>query len=166
MDFNSVTKNKTHEFQAESLLVPGTNMTNGNRLQMFNSHISQAIQLAEAEPPLVHTGFENQVGSYSTGFKKIEGNWKILKKIEKNKYNYILVVQNEDTGEYDILYRTPGTNLTEHFGATYNNDVMDSFEEEETIKEDTILYRDKNYDEDMNFQYGRNLNAAYIPFKG
>ena len=155
----------THDFLAEGLLVPFVNQTNNNRLQMFNSHVGQAIQLEQAEPPKVFTGFENQIGEHSTGYNKVKGIWKVLKKIKKNEFNYILIIRNEMTLEYDIVYRTEAENLTEHFGYKLDNNVMDSIVEGEII-EDKIVSHDMNYDSDMNFQYGKNLNVAYLAFSG
>jgi DNA-directed RNA polymerase beta subunit len=127
----------------------------------------QCIQIDGAEPPLVFSGFENQVGKFSTGYKEIKGDWKIIKKINKNKYNYVLIVQNtEDKNQYDILYRTNDSWLTEHFGYKNKNEVMDKYSEDEIIPNGEIIHRNMNYDDEMNFQYGRNLNAVYLPYAG
>lgn len=155
----------THDFLAEELLVPFANQTNNNRLQMFNSHIAQAIQLRNAEVPLVYTGFENQIGNYSTGYEHISDSTAIIKKIQKNEFNYVLIVQDMNTKEYDVIYRTEGHNLTEHFGYKNDNKVIDELEEGEII-EDIVISHDMNYDDEMNFQYGKNLNIAYLSYEG
>lgn len=154
-----------HDFLAEGLMVPFVNQTNNNRLQMFNSHIGQAIQVDQSEPPFVFTGFENQVGTYSTGYNYLDGEWMVLKRIDKNQFSYILIIQNVNTSEYDIVYRNEAENLTEHFGHKNMNYRIDSLKAGDII-EDEILYHDQNYDENMNLQYGKNLNVAYLAYKG
>ncbi|QXN67932.1 DNA-directed RNA polymerase subunit beta [Listeria phage LPJP1] len=153
------------DFLAETLLIPNLDKTNSNRSQMFTSHLSQNIQLEQADPPLVFTGFENQVGKYSTGYKKLDGRWKLLKKFYKNKFNYTAILFNEEEELYHIVERKEAKHLTEHFGLKFNNEVIDNINENEEF-ENKVIYRDQNYDEDMNFQYGKNLNAVYIPYKG
>lgn len=154
-----------HNFLAESLLSPNMNKCDCNRLQMFNAHIAQCIQLEDPQPPLVFTRFENQVGKYSSGYKRLKGNWKVIKKIHKNKYNYVMIVQNLDTEEYDIVFRQEAQWLTEHYGCKINNYAIDKLQEEDEIN-NKILYKDRNYDRNMNFQYGTNLNACFICYKG
>jgi DNA-directed RNA polymerase beta subunit len=41
------------------------------------------------------------------------------------------------------------------------NYVIDSFEEGDTINEDTVLFHSTSYDEDMNYGYGLNVTVAY-----
>lgn len=158
-------KNHSHAMCGESILTPNANKTDCNRLQMFTNNIMQCIQIVGADPPYVFSGFENQVGKYSTGYKYLKGSWKVLKKIYKNKYNYILIIQNNETKEYDIVYRQNAQWLTEHFGCKNKNKVIDKLKEGETVG-NKVLYRNLNYDDYMNFQYGTNLNAVYIPFAG
>ena len=66
-----------HSFLAESLLCPGVNMVDCNRLQMFNAHIAQCIQIKKPESPLIFTNFENQVGKYSSGYNRLKGKYKV-----------------------------------------------------------------------------------------
>ena len=155
-----------NNFLAERLLEPWVNSTNSNRGQMFSAHIAQIIGINEAEPPLINTGFENQVFNTSTlGYKKLSGNKLILHKLVKNKFVYYLVVKDLDTGEIDIVKRQEGINLTEHFGIQYDNTTIDSLEVGDEVS-DEVIYHDDNYDSEMNAQYGVNLNAAFLSYKG
>lgn len=153
---------------AERLLEPWVDHTNSNRGQMFSSHINQFISISGAQPPLVSTGFEGQVFENSSlGYKKVTDPIRVIAKVQKNKYNYALIVQNTETDEYDIIYRQEGINLTEHFGLEYDNTVIDSLETGDVVS-DEILYHDGNYDTtpDYNSQYGRNLNAVFLSYFG
>ena len=165
---NKFAEEESHAFLAEGLLVPGLNQSNGNRLQMFNSHVSQTIQIENAQIPKVYTGFENQISVYSTGYDKVaEGKkFKILKKIIKNPCKYILLVQDENSGEYDVIFRTEAEHLTEEFGYKLHNDKIDSLSEDEIIEENTVLSYDNCFTPEMNFKYGTNMKIAYLPYKG
>lgn len=154
-----------HRFLAEGLLVPFLNQTNNNRLQMFNSHVGQCIQLSEAEVPQIYTGFENQVGEYSTGYHRLKGEWVVIKRFDKNRFNYALLIQNTTTKVYDIIYRHEAEHLTEDFGYRNDNTFIDSLETGSVIK-DQVLYHSMNYDKDLNFKYGKNLKVCFLPYKG
>ena len=87
-----------HNFMAEGLMIPFANQTDANRMQMFNSHSGQMIQLVDAEFPLVFTGFENQIGKYSTGYKRNkEGDKIVIQKFVKNPFIYYLLVYDPAT---------------------------------------------------------------------
>ena len=118
-----------HDFLAEGLLAPFNNQTDANRMQMFNSHSGQLIQLKESEFPLVFTGFENQIGNYSTGYKYNETDKLVIKKFVKNDHTYFLLVQDIKTKEYDIIERKEAEVLTEYFGYKNDNSVLDSINE-------------------------------------
>jgi DNA-directed RNA polymerase beta subunit len=170
MDDISVIKNEDfegkHDFLAEELLMPNANKTDGNRSTMFSSHLAQFVTLKDAEAPLVYTNFENQVGKYSTaGYKKAKRDYVVIGKIEKNKYNYVLVVMDLETKEYGILTREECKFLTEHYGFKWNNDQIDSYDEGSKIESEDVLFKNDNYDENMNFGYGVNMNTAYFSYK-
>ena len=87
MDLSTIDNKKwegNHKFLAEGLLMPFFSHTDGNRAQMFCSHISQCIQIENGEVPLVFTDFENQVGDNCLGYKYIDRDLTVVKKIIKN----------------------------------------------------------------------------------
>lgn len=156
-----------HNHFAETILIPNLDKTNNNRSQMFTAHISQCIQMENAEPPMINTGFENQVGKYSTGYKYVDKDteYEVIYIFEKNKYNKLYLVKDINTGIHDVIFRREAENLTEHFGIKYNNEVIDSLEVGDQFS-DEVIYKDSNYDEEMNMQFGVNLNVAFLPYKG
>ena len=160
-EIDKINKEKSHSFLGNLLLQPTVNCTDSNRGQMFSGMILQCIQIENAEPPLVFTDFENQFGDYSSyGYKRLDGEFEVIKKFYKNKYNYLLLVKNVKTGEYDVVFRNECKHLTEKYGYHNKNDVIDSLQTGDII-EDEVLYRNNNYDDDMNFQYGTNLNTLF-----
>jgi DNA-directed RNA polymerase beta subunit len=170
MDDVSVIRNEdwenSHRFLAEELLMPNVNKTDGNRSTMFDAHLAQAVTLKHAEAPLVYTNFENQVGHYSTaGYKSAKSNYKVIDRIEKNDFNYVLIVQDLDTLEYTKLNRAECEWLTEHYGFQWDNSKIDSLKKDDVVERDEVLYKNTCYDENMNFGYGVNLNATYFSYK-
>ena len=85
-----------------------SNRINSSRNIMFQSHLDQCVVLAEPEFPRVFTNYENQVGSYSSSYKKMDKDWTVVKRINKFKFlpdtSYILVVK-DDENNYDIIKR-------------------------------------------------------------
>lgn len=157
----------SHKIFGETKLIPNLNKTNNNRTQMFTAHIGQAIQLVNAETPTVMSGFENSVGKYSSGYKRIseDEHLKVEYIFTKNEFNKIFLVKDEKTGIYDIIHRREAENLTEKYGIRYNNEKMDSLNVGDVVN-DEVIYKDSNYDENMNLQFGVNLRAMFAPYKG
>jgi DNA-directed RNA polymerase beta subunit len=153
-----------HSFLAEELLIPNASKCDSNRVNMFDSHLAQAVVLKDAEFPRVFTNFENQVGKYSSSYKVVDRDWTIVSKIIKNEENYILVVKDKN-GYVDIIERKPAERITEYFGYGLNNDGIDGKKAKDVIEEGEIAYRSTAYDENLNFKYGLNLRAVYIPWK-
>lgn len=155
-----------HNFLVEELLMPNVNKTNCSRTAMWNSHINQAVVLDKPEFPRIFTNFENAVGEISSSYKTTNKDLTILHKITKNSENYILVVKGKDN-TYDVIERKPCERITEHYGWKNINDIdqYSTKKNHNIIKQDSTLYRSTAYDEDLNFNYGTNLMAAYMPYK-
>lgn len=139
------------------------------RLIMFGSHISQRVVLNNSEFPKVFTNWENALGDLGSYNTKAKANYKVIKVITKfpnieSAYHVqtaLYVVQNTDTGEYDILERHDVENLTEKYGFQYDNSGIDAFREGDIIKEGTVLSRPTSYDKYGNYGYGRNIKFMY-----
>ena len=154
-----------HKFLAESLLVPNVNKTDSNRLQMFTSHVTQCIQINEPEPPLVFSNFENQVGENCLGYYKTKEELEVIKKIVKNKCNYLLITKNKDN-HIDLIQRKESVHMTEHYGYSNINDKIDSIKENQKINSEEVIFHNYNYDDEMNFSYGTNLNSVFLAYSG
>ena len=154
----------TDAFLGKDLLTFPNKMSS-SRNMMFNSHLDQFVVLAQPEFPRVFTNYENQVGSYSSSYKKMDREWTIVKRINKFKFapntSYILVVKDENDN-YDIIERKEGERLTEHYCYTNDNSVIDSKKDGDILQEGEVLYHSTSFDEDMNFRYGINARAVYL----
>lgn len=143
------------------------NYINSMRSTMFTSHLKQYLNLINPEFPYVFTNNENIVGKYSSGYKKADNELEVFRKVAKfenlvdTPRIYKLFVFDKEKQRYDVIERKVCEDLTENFGYDYINDVIDTFEEGDTISKDTVMYRSTSYDEDMNYAYGRNVTVAY-----
>lgn len=155
---------KDHSFLAEELLIPFLNKNSGNRINMFDSHSGQLMVPLFGETPNVFTRFENQIGTYSSGYKSVNSDKKLLKIFEFNDNRKLLLLLDKKTKELDIVEFNRYVNLTEYFG--YENFINDEIEESCKIEKDDWIYRNGMYDEQLNFQYGLNYRAVFMPFKG
>ena len=159
-------KENKHDFLSLELLVPNMDKVDCNRGYMFSGHFSQCSNLKNPEKPLVYTNFENQFGSYSDlGFNDLDENTEVLAKIVKNENVYFLFIHKLNSDTYDIIERRNEFWLTEKYGFTYNNDVIDSIAPGDVLDKGTRLYKSYNYDECDNFQYGTNIKVAFFTEK-
>lgn len=137
------------------------------RSTMFTSHLKQFLNLKSPDFPYLFTNTENITGKYSHGYKKVKGNLRVERKVEKFKNLlgspriYKLFVFDEEKEEYDVIERKELENLTENFGYLYDNTVIDKLKPGDRVKKNTVLYHSTSYDEDMNYSYGKNVVVAY-----
>jgi len=164
-EVNRVPNFENHSFLSELLLQPNSNKTDSGRSNMFSSSISQTLELNSPEKPFVFTRFENQVGKYSSAYKKIEEDCVLISILKRTKLNKILILQGEETGEIFHVDIPKVKHITENYGYTII-DTSSSFAEGDVIPKGTVLYKSASYDDEMNLQYGRNIRVAFIPWKG
>ena len=113
-------------------LMPFTPMCSGSRRILQSTQTEQVHVVTEPEMPILQTGFENQFGEYSSSFIRSDADLRVVKMISKYTFNnlhfhdYVLIVQNMYTGEYDVLHRKPYSHITETFGCIYDNRFIDS----------------------------------------
>ena len=140
---------------------------NSMRSVMFTSHLKQFVDLMEPDFPGFFTNGENTVGKYSSGYRKVKNKTSVYRKIVKyedileNPTVYVLFVYDEKKERFDVWERKDSENLTEVFGYNYDNEVIDSYEEGDTIEKDTVVYKSESYDEYMNYGYGKNVPLLY-----
>lgn len=132
------------------------------RSSMLTQHLVQALVPNNPEVPGVMTGYEYMFGKYSPSYKKTDSKLKIIKKISKHgDYVYTLLVYDPKHDKYDIIQRNEVKNMAESYGFKYNNEVIDSYSEGDTIPKNTMLYKSPCFDEEENFMYGVNAKVMY-----
>lgn len=148
-------------------LGPGSLMTqqshiNSSRVIMVNHQLADALNIKDPEGPLVPTGFENGLASFSTMLDQAEHNYEVVAKFEKNPYTYILIGYDRKNKRYHAWKRTEIREHSEGFATRYNNSFMDSLEIGDVIKKGEYVQKSESFDKYMNYRYGRNFNTVYL----
>lgn len=144
-------------------LMPFTPMCSGSRRILQSTQAEQVHVVSDPELPIIQTGFENQFGEYSSSFVEASANLRVVRMISKYTFNnlhfheYILIVQNMYTYEYDIIHRKPYHHITETFGCIYDNRFIDSIAH-------AFLQRYQNHD-DIYSIVSDKINPVIIPEK-
>lgn len=150
---------------AEELLTPHLSNCDTQRENMFSSHFSQTVHLVNPEYPKVFTNFEDQIGEYSVSYKKAKDNFTIIAKLQKNALNYDLIVQYNQSKEYDVIHYRRATHITEEYGYGMDDCLKDK-KVGDKVSKDAFLSKCPSYDDSGNFRYGTNLKTAYLCWFG
>ena len=107
-------------------LGPGGLMTqqshiNSSRMIMVSHQLVDMLNIKDPEMPLVPTGFENVLASYSSMLDQTDASYKIVAKFEKNQYNYVLIGFDEKHRRYHAWKRIEIEEHSEGFATKYNN---------------------------------------------
>ena len=134
----------------------------GCRMLMASQNFKQCIAIKNPDVARILTGHENIFGKLSGGYKKLDGEWEVIEKI--NKFSdgsvYTLVLYNAETDTYDMIERHIAENLVEKFGFVYNTEKMDSLNPGDKIK-DEVIYKSTSYDKNMNYRMGKSATVMY-----
>lgn len=140
-------------------LVPFMANTQGNRASTGARMITQAISLDTHEAPLVQTWrdskstYEGVMGSFLIPYPKKPGT---VTKIDEN---YIYVKNDDDTENKYGLYNNFPLNQDGYLNSKIKVKVGDK------VTTNTLLF-DHNYSTDGTLSLGKNLNVAYMSYKG
>jgi DNA-directed RNA polymerase beta subunit len=160
-----IQEERNHKFLAEETLVPFVNHTDAGRLNMFSSHAGQHVVLIHPDIPSTFSGFENQIGEISSGYKATKESVKIISVIPRSSSFYTIVTKNEKE-EFDIVNISSSTALTESYGYLNRFPSIDTFYEGQELPKDTVLNAATCFDDYNNLMYGVNLKACYYPHEG
>ena len=158
-----MTEKNPHRIFGEELLIPNVDKTDSSRTNMTTNQLNQFLTINHSERPRVFTNFENQIGKYSSAYKKLN-NVKVLKIFKKNDNNIFFILQNLTNNNINVYNYTSTTNLTESYG--YINLLKYMPEEGEIIEEEKLISRNNMYDDDLNLQVGVNLKVVFLPKEG
>lgn len=136
--------------------------TNSSRVVMTNHQLRDFVSVKEPEQPLVPTGFENKLASYSHMNVQADEDYEIVAKFVKNEYNYVLIGFDKKHRVYHAWKRVEMEEHSEGFSTRYNNKYMDSLEIGDTVKKGDYVQKSANFDKNMNYCYGKNVNVVYL----
>ena len=148
------------------LAQPFNAANSGSRKLMYAIHRDHFLVPEHGEMPIIQTGFENEFGRASSSFVEADYNYRVLYKIPKFNFrpeiHYYLVVQNLDTGEYDLIERNFLKHNTESYGYLYNNSYLDKLNIGDTINKGDVIRKSNGFDESNNRLDGVNLTTLYM----
>lgn len=148
------------------LAQPFNAANSGSRKLMFSIHRDHLLVPEKGEMPIIQTGFENEFGRTSSSFETSDYNYRVLFKIPKfsarPEIHYYLILENLDTGEYDVIERTFAKHNTESYGYLYNNSYLDSLKESSIINKGDVIKKSNGFDECNNRLDGVNLTTLYM----
>ncbi len=158
--------NYPEEALGKGLLQPFNNTNSGSRKIMFGTHIEHALPLLHPEPPLVSTGYENRFGEYSSSFIVADSDYTILDKVSKfgfkPDHHYYLLIKDNMSKKIDVIERIGYRHITETYGYLYNNNFVDSLQQDDVILQGDVVLKSLAYDDYDNRQDGVNLITAYL----
>lgn len=148
-----------------TLMQPCKPANSGSRALMFAVHTEHLMVPLNAEVPIIQTGFETEFGVHSSSYVKSKSNYTILYKISKFEFkdnHYYLIVQDNDTGIYDVIERTPYKHNTESYGYLWDNTRLDSLTPGSQIKKGSVIKTSTGFDSFGNKMNGVNLTTLYL----
>lgn len=148
-----------------TLMQPFKPANSGSRALMNSIHVEHLMVLSEGEVPLVQTGYETEFGRNSTSHVVSDHNYRVLHRIDKfsfNRNHYYLILQNLDSGEYDVIERVTYKHNTESYGYMWNNSRIDNLSIGDTISKGDVIKTSSGYDEYGNKMNGVNLVTIYL----
>lgn len=154
-------KYPTDRLGPSSLMTQQTHI-NASRMIMVGNQLSQMVSIKDPEQPLVPTGFENVLGSFSSMLDKTDQEYEVVAKFVKNNYNYILIGYDKKHRRFHAWKRVELEEHSEGFATRYNNNYIDSLEIGDVIPKDTMIQKSTNFDKYGNYCYGKNVNTVYL----
>lgn len=154
-------KYPTDRLGPSSLMTQQTHI-NASRMIMVGNQLSQMVSIKDPEQPLVPTGFENVLGSFSSMLDKTDQEYEVVAKFVKNDYNYILIGYDKKHRRFHAWKRVELEEHSEGFATRYNNNYIDSLEIGDVIPKDTMIQKSTNFDKYGNYCYGKNVNTVYL----
>lgn len=148
-------------------LLTNSKLIASSRMLMVSSNIEQGVNLKYSELPKYFTAFENMFGKYSEdAYLETKTSYDVIARVEKYEnlpgHMYTMILKCKKTGDIHIIEKKRVEDLAEYYGFEYDTTEMDSYNAGDTIKEESILYKSKSFDSDMNFRYGLNAKNLYL----
>ena len=166
-EINETVKNLPDEnyMLGRTLLQPFEPSNSGSRALMSSIHAEHFMVLSNGEVPIIQTGFETEFGRNSTSYVLSDADYRVIQKINKFTFNnnhYYLIIQNIETGEYDVIERVTYKHNTESYGYMWDNSRLDALQPGMLIAKDSIVKTSKGFDEYGNKMNGVNLLTMYL----
>ena len=147
------------------LMQPFRPANSGSRALMASIHAEHLMVPTHGEVPIIQTGYETEFGRNSSSYVEAKSNYMIIAKINKFEYkdnHYFLIVQDIDTGVYDVIERVTYKHNTESYGYMWNNSRLDNMKVGQVIPKGSVIKTSNGFDEFGNKMNGVNLTTLYL----
>ena len=155
-----------NQILGRTLMQPFRPANSGSRSLMNSVHVEQFIIPKNPEMAGLVTGYENEYGENSTSFVTSPANYRVIAKVDKFSFKpgfyYYLIVQDIDTGVYDVIERCYHHHNTESFGYLWRNNNIDKLNIGDTIRKGQVIKTSNGFDEYLNKTNGVNLLTMYV----
>jgi DNA-directed RNA polymerase subunit beta len=141
-------------------LVPFLNSNHPGRLTMAGKAIPQALSLVDREAPLVQTTNANG-SSILRGVATVVGTKSLVDGVVKSVTDRQVVIQDKD----GATHKVPSVKNLPFNMKGFLDDEKPIVKEGDKVSAGDVLY-ENNYTKDGVLALGKNLNVAYIPYKG
>jgi len=145
-----------------SALMTQQSHISSSRMIMGANQMTQFVDIKNPEVPLVATGFENKLASYSTMLLQADENYEIVAKFVKDEYTYVLVGFDRKHRRYHAWKRVELEEHSEGCCTRYNNSYLDSLEVGDVIHAGEYIKKSESFDKYQNYRYGKNLNSVLL----
>lgn len=166
-----------NEITPELLSVPSTNPFINNdssaRVQMFSSHIKQALVLLNSSPKKIQTGLEREYGKYTFKIEMPEDGivvavlprYKITDSFDSINENpeIIVIYESLETREIGVIKLPKFCTNHIHFGFEYiPKEGMKLLGKGNIIKKGTVFLDSPNIADNGDYNYGIEANVAFL----
>lgn len=147
------TTENNHNHLSQELLIPRACSCDTSRLVLASNQASQLLPLTTAEPPKYFSGYEKQVGEISDNYLIIPNGSTIINVNDR----FVLY-------KLDEVYKIAEVPIYKYAMENYSNKVTSYIDNLEmgVLEDDFLLFKTAVYDENLNLQYGVNLNTMMI----
>jgi DNA-directed RNA polymerase beta subunit len=169
--------NELHpELLAAAALHPFPGTISSPRMQMFLSHIGQALGIKEPTRRRLYTGIEREFGKYVFDIRMphngqiiavIDQHPKVMGRDVENP-NTLVIYEIEETREIDAFLIPKFHSLHQHFGFPYvlRPEAIRKLYHGSNIEKDTVFATSPNITEEGDWMFGREANIAFMSIPG
>lgn len=142
--------------------------TDASRLQMWNSHIDQRVNILHPQKPKVYGGYEDLIGNQSTFIHRAKADGVVDKIIYKFptedgslRAPFLIFLYYEEEDYYDVQCIDAVENMIEKYGFPYDNSKAETMKEGQVVKKGELINSPTCYDPFGNYGFGKNYLFMY-----
>lgn len=143
--------------------------TDASRLQMFNSHLDQRVNVNRCpDKPKIFGNYEDMIGNQSSFIHRAKANGVVEKIISKFptedgslRAPFLVFLYYEEDDYYDVQPIDNVENLVEKYGFPYDNNKAMQLKEGQEVKKGEIINSPTCFDKFGNYGYGKNYLFMY-----